>query len=75
MPIPPVGISIGGGQTAGPDSDLPEILPDGGSTHLENDPDPAPSPQAAMPVEVPPLVHLRPVVDDDNDPHWAPRTA
>jgi hypothetical protein len=69
-----VGVAIGGDQIAGHHSDLPEILPDGGSTPPENDPDPAPSPQADMLVKVPPLVHLRPV-DHDDDPHWAPRTA
>jgi hypothetical protein len=38
-------------------------------------PDPEPSSQAALPIEVPPPVPLHSVVDDDDDPHWAPRTA
>ena len=74
-PIPPVGVSIGDEQTADHHSDLTEIPPDGGSTPPETDPDLAPSSQAGLPIEVPQLIQLHPVVDDDDDPHWAPRTA
>ena len=37
-------------------------------------PDPEPSSDAGLPIEVPPSIPLHPVVDDD-DPHWAPRSA
>ena len=74
-PIPPVGVSIGDEPTADHHSDLTEIPPDGGSTPPEPDPDLAPSSQAGLPIEVPQLIQLHPVVDDDDDPHWAPRTA
>ena len=74
-PVPPVGASIGDRQTADHHSDLTEIPPDGGSTPPETDPDLAPSSQAGLPIEVPQLIQLHPVVDDDDDPHWAPRTA
>ena len=73
-PVPPVGASIGDRQTAGHHSDLTEIPPDGGSTPPETDPDLPPPSQAGLPIKVLPSIPLHPVVDDD-DPHWAPRTA
>ena len=74
-PIPPMGVSIGGDQIADHHSDLTEPPPDGGSTPPETAPDLALSSQADLPIKVPPPVPLHPVVDDDDDPHWAPRAA
>jgi hypothetical protein len=48
--------------------------PEPPSLRTPPNPDPEPEAQAAMPIKVPPPVPLHPVVDDD-DPHWAPRTA
>jgi len=73
-PIPPMGVSIGGDQIADHHSDLTEPPPDGGSTPPETAPDLALSSQADLPIKVSPLIPLHQVVDDD-DPHWAPRTA
>lgn len=49
--------------------------PEPPSLRTPPNPDPEPEAQAAMPIEVLPPVPLHPVVDDDDDPHWAPRTA
>ena len=49
--------------------------PEPPSLRTPPNPDPEPEAQAAMPIEVLPLIPLHPVVDDDDDPHWAPRTA